>query len=99
MLGRCQEAQEIANDSLRFDSFDAEAIYVRGLCLYFEVSVAYFVSSYTWENLTRNDAISISLRFLLVKFVILFLVKNTVTFDGEWCGGFDDFTKKYYYLL
>lgn len=36
MLGRCQEAQEIANDSLRFDSLDAEAIYVRGLCLYFE---------------------------------------------------------------
>ncbi|CAB3249857.1 unnamed protein product [Arctia plantaginis] len=36
MLGRCQEAQEIANDSLRFDSFDTEAIYVRGLCLYFE---------------------------------------------------------------
>ncbi|CAK1549792.1 unnamed protein product [Leptosia nina] len=36
MLGRCQEAQEIANDSLRFDSFDIEAIYVRGLCLYFE---------------------------------------------------------------
>lgn len=37
MLGRCQEAQEIANDSLRFNSLDAEAIYVRGLCLYFEV--------------------------------------------------------------
>lgn len=37
MIGRCQEAQEIANDSLRFDSFDTEAIYVRGLCLYFEV--------------------------------------------------------------
>ncbi|KAL0849073.1 hypothetical protein ABMA28_013435 [Loxostege sticticalis] len=36
LLGRCQEAQEIANDSLRFDSLDAEAIYVRGLCLYFE---------------------------------------------------------------
>ncbi|XP_045511069.1 dnaJ homolog subfamily C member 7 [Colias croceus] len=36
MLGRCQEAQEIANDSLRFDSLDTEAIYVRGLCLYFE---------------------------------------------------------------
>ncbi|KAL4715100.1 hypothetical protein ACJJTC_012147 [Scirpophaga incertulas] len=36
LLGRCQEAQEIANDSLRFDNLDAEAIYVRGLCLYFE---------------------------------------------------------------
>ncbi|KAI8427685.1 hypothetical protein MSG28_002144 [Choristoneura fumiferana] len=36
MIGRSQEAQEIANDSLRFDSFDAEAIFVRGLCLYFE---------------------------------------------------------------
>ncbi|XP_050362123.1 dnaJ homolog subfamily C member 7 [Nymphalis io] len=36
MIGRCQEAQEIANDSLRFDSFNTEAIYVRGLCLYFE---------------------------------------------------------------
>ncbi|XP_032529959.2 dnaJ homolog subfamily C member 7 [Danaus plexippus] len=36
MIGRCQEAQEIANDSLRFDSLDTEAIYVRGLCLYFE---------------------------------------------------------------
>ncbi|XP_039763268.1 dnaJ homolog subfamily C member 7 [Pararge aegeria] len=36
MLGRCQESQEIANDCLRFDSFDTEALYVRGLCLYFE---------------------------------------------------------------
>nr|XP_026487450.1 dnaJ homolog subfamily C member 7 [Vanessa tameamea] len=36
MIGRCQEAQEIANDSLRFDSFNTEAIFVRGLCLYFE---------------------------------------------------------------
>lgn len=37
MLGRCQEAQEIANDCLRSNSFDTEAIFVRGLCLYFEV--------------------------------------------------------------
>lgn len=36
LLGRCQEAMEIANDTLRFDSLDAEAIYVRGLCLYYE---------------------------------------------------------------
>lgn len=36
LLGRCQEAQEIANDLLRLDSQDTEAIYVRGLCLYFE---------------------------------------------------------------
>ncbi|XP_041976912.1 dnaJ homolog subfamily C member 7 [Aricia agestis] len=36
MLGRCQEAQEIANDILRFDSMETEAIFVRGLCLYFE---------------------------------------------------------------
>ncbi|KPJ11757.1 DnaJ-like subfamily C member 7 [Papilio machaon] len=36
MLGRCQEAQEIANDCLRSNSFDTEAIFVRGLCLYFE---------------------------------------------------------------
>ncbi|KAJ0181746.1 hypothetical protein K1T71_002468 [Dendrolimus kikuchii] len=36
LLGRCQEAQEIANDALRSNSFDTEAIYVRGLCLYYE---------------------------------------------------------------
>ncbi|XP_063376111.1 dnaJ homolog subfamily C member 7 [Cydia fagiglandana] len=36
MIGRCQEAQEIANDMIRHDSLDAEAIFVRGLCLYFE---------------------------------------------------------------
>ncbi|XP_050675516.1 dnaJ homolog subfamily C member 7 [Leptidea sinapis] len=36
LLGRSGEAQEIANDALRSDSFDTDAIYVRGLCLYFE---------------------------------------------------------------
>ena len=60
MLGRCQEAQEIANDSLRFDSFDSEAIYVRGLCLYFEV-IFFFLFKYQMmfesrkSNLQNNN--------------------------------------------
>lgn len=51
MLGRCQEAQEIANDSLRFDSFDTEAIYVRGLCLYFEVIYIFIIVYSYYYNL------------------------------------------------
>ena len=38
-LGRYAEAQELANDLLRADSMCADAIYVRGLCLYYEDNV------------------------------------------------------------
>jgi len=39
LLKRYQEAQEIANDMLRWDSMNADAIYVRGLCLYYQDSI------------------------------------------------------------
>jgi len=38
-LGRYGESQEIANDLLRMDNMNADAIYVRGLCLYYEDNV------------------------------------------------------------
>lgn len=38
-LGRYAEAQEVANDLLRSDSMNADAMYVRGLCLYYEDNV------------------------------------------------------------
>ena len=38
-LGRYPEAQEVANDLLRADSMNADAMYVRGLCLYYEDNV------------------------------------------------------------
>ncbi len=38
-LGRYAEAQNVANDLLRLDSTNVEAIYVRGLCLYYEDNV------------------------------------------------------------
>ena len=34
--GRYVEAQNMANDLLRSDSMNADAMYVRGLCLYYE---------------------------------------------------------------
>ena len=33
-LGQYQEAQEVANGILREDNINADAIYIRGLCLY-----------------------------------------------------------------
>jgi hypothetical protein len=45
MPARCfryAEAQEAANSVLQFDNLNADAIYVRGLCLYYEVSVEKF---------------------------------------------------------
>ncbi|KAM9192522.1 LOW QUALITY PROTEIN: dnaJ homolog subfamily C member 7-like [Dugong dugon] len=36
MLGRYPEAQSVAGDILRMDSTNADALYVRGLCLYYE---------------------------------------------------------------
>ncbi|XP_011686175.1 PREDICTED: dnaJ homolog subfamily C member 7 [Wasmannia auropunctata] len=36
LLGRYQEAQEIANDALHIDKQNAEALYIRGMCLYFQ---------------------------------------------------------------
>jgi len=38
-LGRYEESQEVANDLLRADAMNADAIYVRGLCLYYEDNV------------------------------------------------------------
>ncbi|XP_066245898.1 dnaJ homolog subfamily C member 7 [Euwallacea similis] len=38
-LGRYQESQEIANDILHFKKGSADAIYVRGLCLYYEDNI------------------------------------------------------------
>jgi DnaJ family protein C protein 7 len=38
-LGRYAESQEVANDLLRMDHMNADAIYVRGLCLYYEDNV------------------------------------------------------------
>jgi len=38
-LGRYAEAQEAANSVLQFDNMNADAIYVRGLCLYYEDNV------------------------------------------------------------
>ena len=35
-LGRYPEAQNIANDLLRSDNMNADAMFVRGLCLYYE---------------------------------------------------------------
>ena len=35
-LGHHKEAQEVANDLLKNDSTNVEAIYIRGLCLYYE---------------------------------------------------------------
>mgnify|MGYP001417551850 CR=1 FL=1 len=35
-IGRYAEAQNMANDLLRSDSMNADAMYVRGLCLYYE---------------------------------------------------------------
>ncbi|CAB1341665.1 unnamed protein product [Coregonus sp. 'balchen'] len=36
MLGRYPEAQSVASDILRMDSTNGDALYVRGLCLYYE---------------------------------------------------------------
>ncbi|CAK6956657.1 dnaJ homolog subfamily C member 7-like [Scomber scombrus] len=36
LLGRYPEAQSVASDILRMDSTNADALYVRGLCLYYE---------------------------------------------------------------
>ncbi|XP_049786503.1 dnaJ homolog subfamily C member 7 [Schistocerca cancellata] len=39
LIGRYQEAQEVANDILHFDKQNADAIYVRGMCLYYQDNV------------------------------------------------------------
>ncbi|KAK2575108.1 hypothetical protein KPH14_008833 [Odynerus spinipes] len=38
-LGRYEESQDIANDVLHIDKQNADAIYIRGMCLYFEDNV------------------------------------------------------------
>jgi DnaJ family protein C protein 7 len=39
LLFRYAESQEVSNDLLRMDHMKADAIYVRGLCLYYEDNV------------------------------------------------------------
>lgn len=38
-LGRYSEAQEVANEILRSENLNADAVYVRGLCLYYEDNI------------------------------------------------------------
>ncbi|KAM6042586.1 dnaJ homolog subfamily C member 7 [Theristicus caerulescens] len=49
LLGRYPEAQSVASDILRMDSTNADALYVRGLCLYYadciEKAVQFFVQA------------------------------------------------------
>ena len=46
-LFRYSEAQEAANSVLQIDSRNADAIYVRGLCLYYEDNVDRAFSHFT----------------------------------------------------
>jgi len=46
-LGRYTEASEAANSVLQFDNMNADAIYVRGLCLYYEDNVDRAFSHFT----------------------------------------------------
>ena len=46
-LGRYSEASETANTVLQFDNLNADAIYVRGLCLYYEDNVDRAFSHFT----------------------------------------------------
>merc|ERR1711892_808643 len=46
-LGRYTEASEAANSVLQFDNVNADAIYVRGLCLYYEDNVDRAFSHFT----------------------------------------------------
>ena len=46
-LGRYTEASEAANSVLQFDNLNADAIYVRGLCLYYEDNVDRAFSHFT----------------------------------------------------
>merc|ERR1712002_44018 len=46
-LGRYNEASEAANAVLQFDNLNADAIYVRGLCLYYEDNVERAFSHFT----------------------------------------------------
>lgn len=39
LLGRLQESQELANDVLQRDNMNADALFVRGMCLYYQDSI------------------------------------------------------------
>ena len=54
-LGRYKEAQEVANDLLRNDSTNIEAIYIRGLCLYYEDNIG---MSNIWFKISPLGAIT-----------------------------------------
>ncbi|XP_063227179.1 dnaJ homolog subfamily C member 7 isoform X2 [Bacillus rossius redtenbacheri] len=45
-LGKYQEAQEIANDILHVDKQNADAVYVRGMCLYYQDNVEHAFSHF-----------------------------------------------------
>lgn len=47
LLGRCDEAQEIAFDIIGKDNSNADAIFVRGMCLYYQVCFFSYLSNYT----------------------------------------------------
>ena len=77
-LGRYAEAQNIANDLLRSDSMNADAMYVRGLCLYYEDFVDKAFTHFQQvlrlapDHQMAKDTYKVSLYFMLVSLDIYF---------------------------
>ena len=77
-LGRYAEAQNIANDLLRSDSMNADAMYVRGLCLYYEDFVDKAFTHFQQvlrlapDHQMAKDTYKVSLYFMLLSLDIYF---------------------------
>ena len=81
-LGRYAEAQNIANDLLRSDSMNADAMYVRGLCLYYEDFVEKAFTHFQQvlrlapDHQMAKDTYKVSLHFsrpLMAKYQFVFI--------------------------
>lgn len=53
-LGRYQEAQELANSILHFDKGNADAIYVRGMCLFYEDNIDSATNHFQQVNISQT---------------------------------------------
>lgn len=93
-LGRYPEAVEVANDLLRADSLNADAMYVRGLCLYYEDNVDKAVSHFTQVLRLAPDHAKAKAAYKKVKQLKSTKDEGNAAFkEGAWAKAYDLYTQ------
>ncbi|XP_016109752.1 dnaJ homolog subfamily C member 7-like [Sinocyclocheilus grahami] len=87
LLGRYPEAQSVASDILRIDSTNGDALYVRGLCLYYEdcidKAVQFFIQALRMAP--DHEKARLACRVSVFEYIISIQIKSFPLIFSVWC--------------